>query len=245
MTMSEGLPPLFFCHSLPAEGESVALDEDESRHALSSRRLADGDRIALFDGQGTIAQGQVDSVGKPRHGLKVCVISKQFHQQPSELILASAIPKGDRMSVMLDMATQLGMTQFIPLSCGRSVVKPKVKSQQRWSRICSEACKQSRRAWLPTLSPPVSPGELAQQMCNTNQVLIAHPVGLALREVASQRRTVSKNHLAPLIMIGPEGGFTDDEVTTVTQQGGIAVSLGQSILRIETAAVTALALLAG
>ncbi|NOZ11210.1 MAG: 16S rRNA (uracil(1498)-N(3))-methyltransferase [Gammaproteobacteria bacterium] len=239
--MSDALPPLFFFPSLSlAEGGIVVLGEEESRHALSSRRLSEGDPIALFDGLGTIAQGQVDSVGKPRHGVKVRVISKRLHKQPSQIILASAVPKGDRMSVMLDMATQLGMTQFIPLNCERSVVKPSEKSHPRWSRICSEACKQSRRAWLPKLLDTMSPSALVDHFAGKGNVLIAHPSGIPIQEAIIEYASIAR-----VVMIGPEGGFADDEVTTVTQQGGIAVSLGQSILRIETAAVTTLALLAG
>ena len=135
------------------------------------------------------------------------------------------------------MATQLGMTQFTPLTCERSVVKPSAASQERWRRICLEACKQSRRLYLPAIDPPATPAELAARVAASGQALwLAHPSGGAIP-------ALTLNNLAQTItiLIGPEGGFTEKEIAQFTAAGATTISLGQAILRIETAAVAVLA----
>ena len=147
--------------------------------------------------------------------------------------VTTAIAKGDRQSTMLDMATQLGISAWQPLQCDRSVSRVGKNSYQRWQRICLEACKQSGSAWLPDLLPMVKPEEVASNACaEGREVLLAHPDGAAL-DVSSDTDK--------LLMIGPEGGFTEDEVRRIVAAGATTFSLGHHILRIETAAVSLLA----
>jgi 16S rRNA (uracil1498-N3)-methyltransferase len=133
------------------------------------------------------------------------------------------------------MATQLGMVRFTPLVCARSVVTPGAHSAERWRRVCLEACKQSRRFYLPEIEAPASPRELARRAA-PGALWVAHPAAepSALFAASSLPNTLT-------ILIGPEGGFTEQEVGEVLAAGGRAFGLGAAILRIETAAVAALA----
>ena len=172
----ETYPPLFYYAPLPdVVGERVTLTGDEASHALGARRLQVGGDIGLFDGQGTAARAVVTAVDRRRHTLEAKLTDRQRMPNPRPAVhLACALPKGDRAAVLLDMATQLGMVRFTPLVCTRSVVKPGANSRERLRRICLEACKQSRRFYLPEIEAPASPRELARRVPPGN-LWIAHP----------------------------------------------------------------------
>lgn len=243
---------LFFLHPLPNIGETAVLTGDEARHAAASRRLQPGDLLWLTNGQGGLAQARIQNLRR-KEAVTLRIESKVQTPPPAPQIeLASALPKGDRLSVLLDMGTQLGMTAFTPLLCARSVHSPHDTAPDRWRRIMLEACKQSRRTWLPEVNPPATPAKVARRAAEAGRtVWIAHPEPRVGRPTtpAFQAPTEAKPN-PPLsdtqtstytLFIGPEGGFTDEETSAVVSTGGKCVSLGPAILRIETAAVTLLA----
>ncbi len=233
---AETFPPLFYCAPLPdIVGERVTLSGDEAQHALGARRLQVNSDISLFDGQGTAARAVVTAVDRRRHTLEARLTDRCRMPAPRPAVhLACALPKGDRQSVLLDMATQLGMVRFTPLVCARSMVKPGANSAERWRRICLEACKQSRRFYLPEIEAPAGPRELARRSA-PGSLWIAHPtVDAAALLAAPLPNTLT-------LLIGPEGGFTPEEVQDAIAAGARPFSLGPAILRIETAAVAALA----
>lgn len=231
--------PLFYSAHLADPGATMVLSGNEAHHATASRRLKNGDTLWLFDGHGGLARATLLSSGGRRNGLEMRVEDR--HDEPAprpERHLACALPKGDRQNVLLDMATQLGMTRFTPLRCERSVVNPGANSPARWNRICLEACKQSRRLYLPATEPPATVRDVtARAATRGSRVWIAHSSEDAV--------TVSDAvNLAPgdvTLLIGPEGGFTPGEVEEAVAHGAGVLSLGTPILRIETAAVALLA----
>ena len=226
--------PWFYHDAELQSGMSVTLTDEEARHAAGSRRLEQGDALTLFDGRGTIAEAVVGEIGKRGRDVVLTIAGTRTVASPIlPLHLASALPKGDRLAVMLDMATQLGMSSFTPLDCERSVVKVSDNAERRWHRILIEACKQSRRPYLPEVQPALSPGALMQH-CK-GEVWIAHPDG------ASPTALPSPVGDSLTILIGPEGGFTESEIAMVSACGARKVSLGTGILRIESAAVAMLA----
>jgi 16S rRNA (uracil1498-N3)-methyltransferase len=222
--------PLFYAEHLPDAGATFTLMGDEAHHAAASRRLAPGDTLWLFDGRGGLARTTLGQVTKRGYELTLRIEERRT-EPPSKpsIHLACALPKGDRQSVLLDMATQLGMTQFTPLVCERGVVKPGAHSPERWRRICLEACKQSRRVYLPELHEPASP---VQVMASHHGAWIAHPSGVT---AGAMLAGTLPDKLT--LLVGPEGGFTEEEVRQAVKQGARAVSLGPAILRIETAAI--------
>jgi len=235
--------PLFFAEHLPEAGTTVTLAGEEAHHATAARRLHPGDTLWLFDGRGGTARVRLRRVGARGRELELQVEHRRIESPPQPPIhLACAIPKGDRQQVLLDMATQLGMTQFTPLACERSVVKPGAASRERWRRICLEACKQSRRPYLPVIHEPASPREVAMQAATMGfDLWIAHPGD---QSIPVSTLTASRDQARGVtILIGPEGGFTREEIDAVSAGGGTALALGQAVLRIETAAVALLAML--
>ena len=228
--------PLFFCATLAA-GDEITLTGDEAHH-VAVQRLRRGDALALFDGHGQVVRGVIEAIGRK----DIRVKARERHREPPprpRLELYSAVPKGERLAVLLDMATQLGMARFTPLRWERSVTDPKPQARERWQRIFLEACKQSRRLHLPEIGPATEVVEAATH-CRVAQVplLVAHPIGDTYIADAFAGNTPDRIAL----FVGPEGGLTDDEVEMLGMLDARFVRLGDAILRIETAAVALLAL---
>jgi len=232
-------PPYFFAPQLGDAPGELTLEGDEARHARSARRLSAGEAVAVFDGRGGVGLGRVAL--SERHGPLVLQIDHLSREpRPRPLVLASALPKGDRLSVLLDMATQLGMTRFVPLICERSVVVPAERGRARWERVCMEACKQSRRAWLPALDAPRAVERAADWLDGVPRWWAADPDGADVREAA---RDDSAKRDGVGLLVGPEGGFTAHELARLADCGVRPLSLGAAILRVEAAAVAGLAAL--
>lgn len=227
----------FYCPSLTVTDVNATLTGDEARHVSGARRLRAGDRVTLFNGHGLTAAAELTAFRDRGLTADFRVLDRQQQPRPRPGIhLAVALPKGDRLSTLLDMGTQLGMTSFTPLRCEHSVVKPGDAAPERWQRVCLEACKQSRRAWLPELRPATEPAAVARAATARGaQVWIAHPEGPVWRA------STPNDQRDQLFLIGPEGGFTTAEIAAAETNGARRVGLGEGILRIETAALALLA----
>jgi 16S rRNA (uracil1498-N3)-methyltransferase len=225
----------FFCPGLAAGGERMTLGGEEAHHA-GVRRLRAGDVLTLFDGRGLTAQAVVRTLAPRGREIEVEITARAAQPPPAPAAhLCCALPKGDRLATLIDMATQLGMRSFTPLRCERSVVQPAENFATRARRIALEACKQSRRAWLPEIREPSTPLEAVRQFAGgLAGVWLAHPGGRRAHDMRADREH------ALALLIGPEGGFTDVEVNAALAAGAQTVELGEGILRIETAAVALL-----
>lgn len=218
--------PMFYCEQLPPIGDVASLSQEESRHASAARRLKQGDALWLFDGRGNVARATLNAASGRTLG--ATIVEHQQWPAPNPAIhLICALPKGDRAATLLDMTTQLGITSFTPLLCERSVVDPGTGSIERLRRVCLEACKQSRRAHIPTIHPPMA---LADSLERPGVKWIADPAGVALKKLLPMDQSIT-------VLIGPEGGFSPTEIGIVNRAGATSVALGKGILRIEAAAV--------
>jgi 16S rRNA (uracil1498-N3)-methyltransferase len=227
----------FHVEAIPNRGEKLLLPVEETQHASRARRLRPGSEAVVSDGAGITAQIVLGEIEANR--ASATVIERTQHPPPARgLHLASALPKGDRLSTLLAMATQLGLTAFTPLLSERAVVRPAAETPARWYRIVHEACKQSRRPWWPTLHPPASPLDVVRKASADEISLVmdasgAEPVEALLAEDSPLR-----------ILVGPEAGFSSRELAQLEGAGARRMRLSSGILRIETAAAAALALFA-
>lgn len=199
--------------------DSVSLSAHDAHHLFRVLRLRDGEPVTVSDGRGswqssTVADGGLRPVGE--------VV---FEPAGTQLTIATAIPKGDRLEWMVQKLTELGVSEIVLLNCERSVVRWKDdragKQLARLARVACEAAAQSRRVWLPHLSGPVDVATTA----GLPGAVVADPDGEAATALARPS----------VVLIGPEGGFTEAE----RQLCGRSVSLGRNILRVETAALYA------
>lgn len=230
----------FHVPTLPATDDAVTLEAREAAHA-AARRLRAGEIIRLFDGAGGVAEATMLPARSGSRGITVRVDSVEHHAPPApRLHLAAALPTGDRLGVMLDMATQLGMTDFTPLHCERGRLPRRDDAPDKWRRIMVESCKQCRRAWLPVVHPSAAPIEVVLAASTGGGLaLLADLQGEAVADaIASSDHGASA---AITCLVGPEGGFTDTEVNAIKAAGARSVTLGEHVLRVETAAAAMLA----
>jgi 16S rRNA (uracil1498-N3)-methyltransferase len=189
-----------------------------------------GAKVELFDGRGRACEAVVRDAGKQIVTLELGENLAEI-LPPVEVTLASAIPKGERFDWLVEKATELGVTRLVPLLAERSVVEPRSTKLDRLRRSIVEACKQCGRSRLMTLDEPIRFVEYLGRE-RSERLLIAHPGDGRFRS----------GELTPCALaIGPEGGFTDREIEEALATGWRAVSLGPTLLRIETAGLAAAA----
>lgn len=215
--------------------KEMPLPDSELRHLVYVHRRRVGDQFVLFDGKGRIVTAEINEIVRKPLRMQYRELSReQISPGKKYLHLATALPKGDRQTLLLDFATQLGVTNFVPLQCERSVSHVRANSYERWMKILIESCKQSHRPWLPNLQEPVAPLEyLHECKARDGLVLLADPDGVSPNDL--KPNTLSSVNIS--LFVGPEGGFTAAEYNGLVSSGVLPVSLGRSTLRVETAAV--------
>jgi RNA methyltransferase, RsmE family len=231
-------PPRFLLDTPLTEPGVYTLGRQESHHAANVLRLREKDIVTLFDGAGKYGDGAI--VNPDKNALTVDVF-EVFREEraPISITIASAIPKGKRWQMLVEKCTELGVQRILPMLCGRSVVKGEGDAE-KWRRWSVEAAKQSRRSYLPQIFEPMKvPEIIAWGTQNNALALLADPAG-------ENPRTFQEEILAAesvMVMIGPEGGFTAEEMACYDREKVGRLRLSPYVLRIETAAATACALL--
>jgi len=225
---------------LETAGDEAILEGIEATHAIRARRLRIDDSVCVFDGIGRTAAARISEV--TQRPLQVHLVIDHHEHWPSpttRIHLISALPKGDRQATMLDMATQLGMTDYTPLRCDRSVSQARVQAYDRWRRVLIESCKQSHRPWLPVLYRPVDLKEWIGQCTGTNAVNVIADKRGATGGPAIESCLLNTERVC--LVVGPEGGFSDPERERLDEAKFEMLSLGDGVLRVETAAVALIA----
>jgi len=219
--------------------EVVTLSSEESHHLARVLRVQAGQEITLFDGQGNVVDGVIESVGKSTVEVR---ISKRY-SVPSPAVqidLIQALPKPDRWELVMQKAVELGASNIYPILTQRTEFKPNEKKMERWQKIVLNAAQQCEVRWLPILHPLAKLDDILPLLENYDLVLVGslYDGATPFREVAM----AGKKKVA--LLIGPEGDFSQAEVTAAVAEGAIPVSFGDRILRTETAAIFGLSVLA-
>ena len=223
--------PSFYHPSLNEQDSIVNLSAAEASHAVSARRLKVGHKVRLFDGLGLVAYGELSTAA--RRTVAVSIKSFERLEKPNKrLTIAVASPKGDRQKNMLDMLTQLGVSDIIPLSCEYSITKFNDKVREKWQRVVIEAAKQSQNPFLPIIHKNISLNDLISDTSKT--VLVANAGGQSILELNFPLEEL-------IVVVGPEGGFSDAEFDLFENSTITSIALGGHILRTEAAAVAAAA----
>jgi 16S rRNA (uracil1498-N3)-methyltransferase len=230
--------PFFYIEKYDPTRNSLVLDEDVSRHVVQVLRMKKGESINLTDGLGNLLTALIIDENK-----KQCTVEiVESHHEPRTnrvvSIAISLLKNANRFEWFLEKATELGVTEIVPLICARTE-KEKFR-YDRMLQICISAMLQSQQAWLPQLSKPVEFAELAGTAIENMNLLIAH---CAEGEKKSIPEVRAAGFASSRILIGPEGDFTANEISLASKHGYTAVSLGETRLRTETAGVAAAVLL--
>ncbi len=215
----------------------IELDERQSHHARDVLRLEAGEDVELFDDAGQTAPGRIVSI-MPRVAVDAGTMQTRA-VDTLRIVIASAIPKSSRADWMVEKLSELGVARFIPLLTSRGVVQAEGQNKrQRWQRLAEESAKQCRRAGVMQIDEPrdlshvLATHTVAGWFCSTATGAI--PAKQAAESIRPDCREL-------LLLIGPEGGWTEPEEQLLRQRGLTPVSLGTTILRVETAAMAAAA----
>jgi 16S rRNA (uracil1498-N3)-methyltransferase len=233
--------PLFLVDAgaLPAAGR-YELGGDEGRHAAKVRRLRVGERLELGDGAGVVAECEVREVGA---GLVVEVLTVRSVPAPSpRLTVVQALPKGDRGELAVELMTELGVDAIVPWSAQRCVARwegaKAPRNAERWAAHAREAAKQARRPWVPTVEPLADSAAVVARVRAADTAIVLH-------EAATDPLVSASLPAAGevVLVVGPEGGISEAELTQLQDAGARPCRLGPEVLRTSTAGAAAVAAL--
>jgi 16S rRNA (uracil1498-N3)-methyltransferase len=229
----------FFSDS-PITGERATLGGPEAHHLLHVMRARVGDRVTLFDDSGTEFAAEIAACERAEVQLRIIECRAIDRELPFELVVGVSLPKGDRQKWLVEKLTELGVTSLVPLVTERGVAQPTAGVLDRLRRSVIEAAKQCGRNRLMKIGEPQAwTSYLAETFCDgRSRRLVAHFGGAPIAKL-NLAESIS-THVA----IGPEGGFTDDEIAAARATDWQVVDLGPRILRVETAAVALAAVVA-
>jgi 16S rRNA (uracil1498-N3)-methyltransferase len=221
--------PYFYISTI--EGDSVQLDEATSKHVVSVLRMEKGEELLLTDGKGLKAKALIDDDNRKRCTVRIVERQTEGPLSPKVIIGISLVKNAARFEWFLEKATEIGVTEIVPLLCARTE-KEKFRAE-RLQGILVSAMLQSQQCWLPVLHEPVA---FSHVLANPSaQRFIAHCEELSKQPLPAQLQPGADR----IILIGPEGDFTPKEIEDALQAGFIPVSLGDTRLRTETAGMVA------
>jgi len=242
-------PPAAFA----ADSLVVTLNAEETRHLHDVLRLGRGDEVAVFDGTGREFQCRIETVRKDSALLQVLTqVTAPSPESPLDLTLAVALLKGEKFDLVIQKSTELGVCRIIPLMTDRADVRLRAGDDvrhkvSRWQRIALEAAKQSGRAAIPEIAAPLAFASFAQLVSkldegrdqNISVLMFSERGGQSLAEAIN----VSNKPRRLIAVVGPEGGWADEEIELARSEGWSIITLGGRTLRAETAAIAIVTLL--
>jgi 16S rRNA (uracil1498-N3)-methyltransferase len=229
--------PFFYKEDLVASSVEVVLDEATSKHMVQVLRMQNGEQLQLTNGKGILFTAEIADNNRKKCTVSVIQKSEIANPESTISIAISLIKNSTRFEWFLEKATEIGVTEIIPLICDRTE-KPAFKSD-RMKSILISAMLQSQQCWLPVLHEPVKFNVLIKSSKH-QQKFIAHCIDDGKRDLVD---LVNSNLTSKIILVGPEGDFTKEEIDLSTQHHFIAVTLGETRLRTETAGLVAATLL--
>ena len=234
-------PPVFLADRAELQRDVILLSGAEGRHAAAVRRLHPGERADVGDGAGLVAECVVTALSG--RGLELAVQARREVPRPDPLItVVQAIPKGDRGELAVEEMTEVGVDRIMPWAAARCVPvwrgERGTRSLARWRVTAREAAKQSRRAWIPEVTEPVSVAAVAAVIAKAACAVVLVP-GAA--QSLGELRPPESGDL--VVIVGPEGGITDEENSAFRAAGATPRSLGPTVLRTSTAGTVAAAVL--
>jgi 16S rRNA (uracil1498-N3)-methyltransferase len=235
-------PPVFLSDPAALAADEVVLDGPEGRHAATVRRLAAGERADLTDGAGLVAECVVTATGAGT--LKLRVLARRSEPRPDPaLVVAQALPKGDHGPLAVDLMTEGGVDVIVPWAARRCVTRWEGargdRGLARWRAAAAQAAKQSRRAWWPEVTALASTGDLTGRVAAASLAVLLDPAGPV---PLSGLGLPAAGDI--LVIVGPEGGISPEEMAQLTRAGAVAARLGPTVLRTSSAGLVAATIVA-
>lgn len=235
--------PTFFHEGVRAlsAGDSVTVDGAEAHHAVTVRRVRVGEQVSLTDGAGTAARVTVTETGKRSLRATVDGVTTTEAEHP-RVVVVQAIPKGERGELAVEMLTEVGVDMIVPWAAARSVAvwrgERAEKSLAKWRATAREAAKQARRSWFPEVTELATTEDVTALLAKAGVPVVLHEAASGpLGDIPIPGRAEI------VIVVGPEGGLSDEELEAFASVGAEPMRMGSSVLRSSTAGVAAAAAL--
>lgn len=234
----------FFVTESGFEGDLVRLSAEQAHQVCHVLRLKAGDTIVALDGAGREFEATLTTV-TGREAVGRIVARREATGEPAvQIALFQGLLAREKFEWVLQKGTEVGVSRFVPIQTERTLLRARQidpKKLDRWQRIVTEAAEQSHRGRVPQIEPAVTFAQALARLGEFDRALIAATTGQA-RTLSEALGASDQPVASVVILIGPEGGFSDEETAQACKSGAIPVSLGQRILRTETAAIIAPAL---
>ena len=232
-----------FYHSNPLDlNQIIILDEFASHHALRVMRVKVDDFLILFNGDGFEYKGRVSDIYKKTINVEILSKEKNNNESPININLFQSISSNEKMDMVIQKATELGVSSIQPIFSSRSTIKLNLDRAKKrlihWRQVSISACEQSGRSKIPTIKSPIEFDQISEGIKTNSLNLLLHPDNLQEASNLPNEYSGDIN-----IFIGPEGGFRQDEVLLLKKQNCINIQLGPRILRTETAPLAIIAIL--
>jgi 16S rRNA (uracil1498-N3)-methyltransferase len=228
-----------FFLATPPVGDRAVLAGDEARHLSRVLRGQPGDEVVVFAGTGVEWPARIVRVARDEVELVLGAPQTEPLRAGPRITLAVALPKGERQKWLVEKLTELGVDRLVPLVTTRGVAEATAAARGRLERGVIEACKQCGRNRLMEIGPPQTIAAVLTAVATAGRAVMADPHAPPL-----DAATLTADGREIVGLVGPEGGFTSDEIATAAQAGAIRVGLGSHVLRVETAAIALAARLA-
>ena len=234
----------FFVAPEQIKEDLIIITGSDAHHLSRVVRVKESDEVLVFDGTGLEYTVTIEKVELDRVLGRVIAVNSSVKDPMFKVTLVQGIPKGDKMDLIIQKTTELGVVKIVPVLTERTVVKledsKKIKRQERWQRIAQEASKQCRRSTVPEIAPIQNLKEYLEGLNEGERGIVfweeEHSRGI--KNILKKQQGDSL-----MVFVGPEGGFSPEEVDRIKKKGILSVTLGQRILRTETAGLVALALI--
>jgi len=236
----------FFVDKSQLKDRIAIISGDDAKHLEKVLRLKEGDNIEVVVGEEQEYLGEIIALKKKNHEVKLLETFDRNRESPLKITLYQGLPKASKMEMIIQKAVELGVHRIVPVMNARSVVQLKTendqrKKQERWQKIAYEAAKQSKRLLIPEITLPIEFNKAITNISEEIQVVAYEEektTGLKDLPFINNDKVQQDSALSIGLWVGPEGGFSKEEIASIKNKEGYAVTLGPRILRTETAGLT-------
>lgn len=220
------------------DGSKITVDGDEAHHAIKVMRMEMGEELQLTDGRGSWAQGSISSIDKKSFTVSITERGN-VGRNHAELVVIQALTKSDRARETIELLVEAGVDRIIPWQSDHCIAKWKEDMLEKWHNSAVAACKQSRRYTIPAVETPITLTGIRERFTEKSLLLVLHESAQEKLSVVVSPSAISQNHI--VLIIGPEGGISVDELRELSAIGGKVVRLGNPVLRSAHAGMAGLA----
>ena len=237
----------FFTAPEAVQGNSIIFDSELAHHMGKVLRLAPGEQVTVCTGDGMVYLAELEQFSKDSVTGRILEVLENQKETDVQIVLYQGMPKGDKLELIVQKCTELGVSAVIPVETGRSIVhldaKKAEKKIERWQKIAHEASQQSKRVQVPEIGPYLTWKQCLAQLKDDDGLTIIFWEDEQTQSLKHLLRSQNEKPRKINMIVGPEGGLSEDEVNQLREIGAVSASLGKRILRTETAGLAGVAII--